>query len=1778
MSGNRRKGNAQTASSSKALELLQNSGISIPFFGVEDIPIQKTASEDGLTLDESFLNVAPEIRIIFKKLSKKDPQTREKAIKDLDAYTKTVASNDLKSVFNYFASIYSKLVTDSTPSIRSLSNSLLATFLKTLRKDAPASNMKLTLPFLLFSLSDKSETVSKSAEKVLDECFTEEKRLVLLKNFSKMAVNISIDVVNLKHKIVLPQQSVDEETDAQRQTRLIAQALLNAARMLEGADNEVADFLCDHFVRSNAISMLMQMQVNVKAETFGLLSKLLQYKPASAFGTKIPSIILNHLDSEHVALCRNAFECFLTLASDVRFYESCKIDKAVIPKLLSIVRKKSLHWSVLKTSLLPAFVLVCQNLPVENIHRWITSLLESFFEGDIQLISTDWWSASFCEVCRYSLAHFSNNSETAAFILAQIQKFVDIILQVSKDETILRQAAILICAVKFEEEAKSDLVNSFRKDIGRNFYLDHPTQSSLVQAIQKYPDVCCTVDGFSHVISQKMRYGDDESSRLKLLAMLCNFLAEGKVGRNLNDYVPLCVSWFCNALVQLPEDLTTKLLSSNDKMNIALTLLTVHCSSPEEFTERETTAHISWTLHNLTSIDEVDLILDATFQTDFISYSMKIIEKYAENGKISKQMERQISLKLFEQYLNGEYLRKDTLRGLMRLLEVEIPKAKVLLEEFLDSRVTNFSRVNSIQPFAFANASVESFLPDVDNFRNLLFDLDQKLTFRMLAEDDVSLLSQFSKDVSTNEELFSEDAAFKYILILVKKALVYHRLAVTINKGPIFTSSMSFVWIVTVFAKLLQRQTFSLDKSNVLLEFIATVDNEMSPTSDSIVEAVDLISELPNKILPISFIFAIRKTVKEKNLALSSSEFRECFESGQSAILRLNIDSTDAIPSAISDSAESSTNVSKKETNDATILSWIYELERAYALVCEKNQIEAAVVSLTLFVERKTIVDEWLFTFQRNRLKDSLSCAMLRLCCKVIPYIAELQPEIRDFINCAFITALQTCSDYLPRTTPSKEPLLYLLATLCFRMHEAYEYCMQLNTDNASYYDVKQEWKEFFGPSSVNFIISWFVAISGECKYAEHSLFVLKLCRSIHCINLEMIPKVEILKLENLQEMAMFERYPSNLANMLGRASILLSSPVPEVQLASAKIFRSALLDMFSIENQTVLAEDDTMTENVSELKPEQHRKLPAFFQSLLERDFRVYLKAKSDIFGDNDDLTTNDQTISTCTVDPPLQAWDVLIRFLAELDVQTRVQYCDALSPKLVSNAMNLLFSQLPESPKSEKAFLNSPDYHRLSVFDNDNFVCNLYYRSLIVIPAFVRQWYKSLSKKGAGLVDRYTRKFVSPLVLQREIQNVTNIRRGRLEVKVMPNVNEVSAFYKMEDTTIRLNISLSANYPLSLATIEIERSIVSKDLHRRWLLQLEMFLSHQNGPLLDGILQWKRNIDKHLEGVEDCTICMMTVSSTNYQLPKIRCRQCKKKFHGDCLYKWFQTSANSSCPLCRSNFSHTVNAISRRRIQEMPNRASLKPASRFRAAHASFRLRMLQEQHAPATEPKRLGHRFHAIQSDPSAPATTRDPAPAPLDLTRVLSGSQRKKLSMIKMSTPPQTPTSLSVDTAFETILKKQQIIRTASGGSQNSGLLKKRSSAGDDASSVNLVPSLIPASANNQAEGLSSSSVLYSPVAGTSFGYGMHPHVSPRNSAPSHKSSAVITSENSRKFKMAHESFRIRMFQEQYGFEPVFMTKKRTADSKFSEFKGGDLNKYTAQSYTIKNGNEVFGGWL
>lgn len=49
---------------------------------------------------------------------------------------------------------------------------------------------------------------------------------------------------------------------------------------------------------------------------------------------------------------------------------------------------------------------------------------------------------------------------------------------------------------------------------------------------------------------------------------------------------------------------------------------------------------------------------------------------------------------------------------------------------------------------------------------------------------------------------------------------------------------------------------------------------------------------------------------------------------------------------------------------------------------------------------------------------------------------------------------------------------------------------------------------------------------------------------------------------------------------------------------------------------------------------------------------------------------------------------------------------------------------------------------------------------------------------------------------------------------------------------------------------------------------------------------------------------ICFSVIHGSNYSLPRLSCKTCKKKFHSACLYRWFSTSNNSTCPLCRNLF----------------------------------------------------------------------------------------------------------------------------------------------------------------------------------------------------------------------------------------------------------------------------------
>lgn len=100
-----------------------------------------------------------------------------------------------------------------------------------------------------------------------------------------------------------------------------------------------------------------------------------------------------------------------------------------------------------------------------------------------------------------------------------------------------------------------------------------------------------------------------------------------------------------------------------------------------------------------------------------------------------------------------------------------------------------------------------------------------------------------------------------------------------------------------------------------------------------------------------------------------------------------------------------------------------------------------------------------------------------------------------------------------------------------------------------------------------------------------------------------------------------------------------------------------------------------------------------------------------------------------------------------------------------------------------------------------------------------------------------------------------------------------------------MELIVTLPVNHPLGAVKVESGKQIGGRLQSRVLVMQLTIFLTHQNGSLWDGLSLWKRNLDRKFEGVEECYVCYSVIHQDTCQLPKLSCKTCRKKFHGPCL-----------------------------------------------------------------------------------------------------------------------------------------------------------------------------------------------------------------------------------------------------------------------------------------------------
>ncbi|GFQ68562.1 e3 ubiquitin-protein ligase listerin [Trichonephila clavata] len=450
-------------------------------------------------------------------------------------------------------------------------------------------------------------------------------------------------------------------------------------------------------------------------------------------------------------------------------------------------------------------------------------------------------------------------------------------------------------------------------------------------------------------------------------------------------------------------------------------------------------------------------------------------------------------------------------------------------------------------------------------------------------------------------------------------------------------------------------------------------------------------------------------------------------------------------------------------------------------------------------------------------------------------------------------------------------------------------------------------------------MVNLLIHISGALNDCKFTPVVREIVLSQYLEALKHVPENNLLNILEDSETQFNQCDGDSILNQLISS---LTSPVRQIQFAAHAILLKIMpsIPSLSDEIKSQCSSEDESEEDVV--------KIPHLLSPLIEK-----LKYLNELVeGMLLDVKIGDQ----CAIVPftdsyvfamaYLLAWIEVLEFISASPSQIRMGYAIHLEEmNLLSTLFSQVFRLLPENPmvclkkglkledpkKDLKLLFIKPlDLNQVSPSSEEiqSIACYVFSTALRTVPASIRTWWNNLDRKSADTVNNFTSKYVSGLLSTLEIQAVHEQEKQfeNLMVQARLGSREVIATYTIDDTAIELSVQLPINYPLGPTIAERRGKVVIGQLEwRHWLMQLTTVLTYQNGSILDGLTMWKRNLDKKFEGVEECMICYYILHSSSLKLPKLSCHVCRKKFHSACLYKWFHTSNNSTCPLCRHEFA---------------------------------------------------------------------------------------------------------------------------------------------------------------------------------------------------------------------------------------------------------------------------------
>ncbi|CAI2305686.1 unnamed protein product [Caenorhabditis sp. 36 PRJEB53466] len=1458
----RRKGNAKNASSAAAHGYLSQGGATLVGLTPE-MNIFEVASSNKL---HQMSEIDDETRIVMKKLTKKDALTREKGLKELMELIQ-METTSIENCYEHFCGLVAQLSTDGSPSVRMLTMKTITLFLVKLKKSA-SKGLKKVIPMVLFAKSDVTNGVAAAASAVIRDGFDAEKKQQVVEVFAPTAFEIAANIAQGKHELTVPVEYDASEDKEARTSRLESQALNMFLSYLKEFGNE-SSIWQEHARKLFENTEYVKKVFSGKRESVRIQLLTLCYRFADHVDVmlNVPPIIpyiQNTLDAQtFTPECATAWEGIILLIHNERFGTKVSLQKAIFPRFLNVIRKKGNHWRVLKHYLLPAVVALLKELnnPGGDL-KSVTSIMESFtdnlpWSADASTNAIHCWFHTYANFVRWILTNDRINLDI-------LQSLIPLTCKISEQAMSLNTAEATECV--------SELI----------FWMIE--KGSLGES--EIRRLCQMLEAqITETDTEKSRLLRDALTAPGRLLQLSHLHATLLQTHNLSDF---------SVIRNLAR-------SENDYFQAALQKIT-------DFSFVENTDSFD----AIQSEDVVKLILmilnsgktlKITVKNDHVGRQLLL----SGESKIWDELLKSVPESVFQEMINHWHEQRNgkanaTAVNFLKQMGISLNTEEAaenvdFLISFLHTMNTNdpaYSEEKStlvkklfVALFESEDEPKQEHFHTVaghlttnfnsDHFFEKLFanneDLDAERILELSGRLDklIGMCSEESRVVIAEKILFSKEEYNEMVAKL-------HFLEL-----DIFTYSQKANVLTDAFCKSVKHLEEREAKALVTVFGRRVLFNLASHYHTSFHKSMGW--QMIQVIRSVGERYCLKVLDEELNHLKAEIEKRVRKSDGvEKLILENRAANFFAEQYGITVEQERILNTFEGEDKEKSAR----QIEQIFPSICE-NPIEY-LENILEFSHSEDSIDLFHFNFtKQNDWLANIMFAKRFIESKGAIFDTE-NFELKDAALCGIVTVLDKSTEILS-TNPhafEEDPRLEVLTTLYL---ELFLVLTKAAADEENSQQSVDEWNEFYTPTIRSYLIRLFRSVRKEQQPTPFFRSLLKVLFSLPEFPSNCSGDDDETGREFVPELSVFNYLPFQ-ESCISHAFSLLTSSIEHIQLIGFAVAKLLMPIMFKVENEVALREQEEGEETfqVSTNRPKLN--LPVMIPKCYPEKYHSHLGP-----------LLLDLALT------PLEKPE------ASFKQEHRVSYCDTIDPFIKKGLNSLMidqpfeFRRMPIScriPKSqEREYYLVADHSANPVFF-DKFATRLLFKSVTLLPAVVRLFYKGMPNCFMPMFHEAVTKYASKLLIEQELAKVRQAAfGGEMKVRTVPVTGEIIAEYVVEETKMKLTIGLPPDYPLSVPTMTLDKAIVKTDRAKKWLLQLNAYLFHQNGAILEGIEMWKRNVDKGVEGVEDCTICMMTVHQTTHQLPKVKCKQCKNKFHSNCLYKWFESSNQSTCPLCRNNFT---------------------------------------------------------------------------------------------------------------------------------------------------------------------------------------------------------------------------------------------------------------------------------